>query len=134
MDFRQPSERYADIAAELLENEPLLADLASSRARIAYLSSDHEKRSSGKTIYAQCERVPDKYKWSIPYDFTVTVYEPNVERMTEEQIGVLMLHELLHAGVEVDGNEETYRIIPHDVEDFRVIISRYGLDWANEQT
>ena len=130
MDFRQLSERYALMARDLLESEPLLGVLASSKARIAYLESDHEKRSSGKTVYAQCERVPDKYKWSVPYDFTVTVYTPNVERMGDEQIRVLLLHELLHAGVEKDGNEEAYRIIPHDIEDFRVIIERYGLDWS----
>lgn len=42
---------------------------------------------------------------------------------------ILILHELLHVGIDVDGNEESYRIIPHDIEDFRLVLERYGLDW-----
>lgn len=30
------------------------------------------------------------------------------------------------------GNEQYY-IIPHDIEDFRLISDRFGLDWANTQ-
>lgn len=134
MDIRQPSDTYSKIGLYLIKDEPLIAHIAESQATIMFLESEHEKRSSGKTVYAQCERVPDKYKWAVPCDFTITVYKPNVERFTDEQIRILLLHELLHVGIEVDGNEETYRVIPHDIEDFKVIIERYGLEWSNEQT
>lgn len=132
MDTRRINEEYQQIAEELIASESCLEYLRGSNVNIVFLSSEHEKKSSGKTVFGQCEKVPDKYKWAIPFDFTITVFEPNVERFTDEQIKILLIHELLHVGVEVDGNEETYRIVPHDIEDFKVIIERYGTEWSNE--
>ena len=34
--------------------------------------------------------------------------------------------------VAVDGNEEKYSVRPHDVEEFRCIIDRFGIDWSRE--
>ena len=131
MDNRTISERYTKIAHELIKNEPSLATIRGSRVAIAYLSSEHEKKESGKIIGGQCEKIPVKYKWAITCDFTITVFEPNVERFTDEQIRILLFHELLHVGIRLDGNEEEYFIVPHDVEDFKEILDRYGIGWAN---
>ena len=51
--------------------------------------------------------------------------------MSEKQMEVLLFHELLHVGIErgPDG-EETYSVNKHDLEDFKVIIDRYGTEWA----
>lgn len=130
MDSRTISEAYARIGAELIEAETELSYIRDSLATIIYLESEHEKKSNGRTIYAQCERVPEKYKWAVPCDFTITVFRPNVERFTAEQLRILILHELMHVGIDVDGHEENYYIIPHDVEDFREILERYGIDWS----
>lgn len=130
MDERKVSEHYRELAQQLIENEPLLSYIAESDVSVVYLISQKERKSQGRTVYAECEKIPQKYSWAIPYDFSVTVFAPNVERMNDKQVQILLLHELLHVGIERDGNEETYRIIPHDVEDFRVILDRYGLDWA----
>lgn len=132
MDRRTLSELYSDIGNELIKTEKDLKYIRESRATIVFLSSEHEKKEVGKIIFGQCERVPDKYKWAIPADFTITVFEPNVERFTDDQIRILLLHELLHVGIKVDGNEEKYYIVPHDVEDFRLILDRYGMDWSKE--
>lgn len=129
METRTPSAEYEDIAAELVRTEPSLAHIAESGARIAFLASDTEKRSRGRTVYGECEKVPDKWKWAVPYDFAVTVFQPNVERFTDAQLRILLLHELLHVGVEVDGNEESYRVRPHDVEDFHEVLERFGTGW-----
>ena len=131
MDNRTVSDRYAEIAQELIENEPSLEYIRDSQVTIMYLSSEHEKKESGKDIGGQCEKIPVKYKWAIPCDFTITVFEPNVERFTDEQIRILLFHELLHVGIRLDGNEEEYFIVPHDVEDFKEILDRYGIGWAN---
>jgi predicted metallopeptidase len=65
----------------------------------------------------------------------ITLFEPNIERLTDKQLEIVILHELMHVGIEHDGNEEIYYIKQHDVEDFRTIIDRYGLDWSlDEQT
>lgn len=131
MDNRTISDKYTEIAQNLIETEPSLAYIRDSQVTIIYLSSEHEKKESGKVIGGQCEKIPVKYKWAIPCDFTITVFEPNVERFTEEQIRILLFHELLHVGIRMDGNEEDYYIVPHDVEDFKEILDRYGIGWAD---
>ena len=132
MEIRTINESYSQIADRLIKTEESLQSIRESDVRIIYLSSDHELKKNGKLVFGQCEKVPDKYKWAVPCDFTITVFEPNVERLTEEQIRILLFHELLHVGIKKDGNEEKYLIIPHDIEDFREVIERYGVDWNDE--
>ena len=130
MDYRTPSERYSRVGMELIRCEEPLSRIAESDATIVFLSSEQEKRRKGRIVYGECEKVPEKWKWAIPCDFAVTVYEPNVERFTDEQVRVLLFHELLHVGIEKDGNEERYFVVPHDFEEFREIAERFGLEWS----
>jgi hypothetical protein len=129
MDIRKINEEYANIGADLIATEDALEYLRGADVTIIYLESEHEKKENGKLVHGQCEKIPDKYKWAIPCDFTITVFTPNVERFTEEQIRILLFHELLHIKLDVDGNETKYSVKPHDVEDFRYIIDRFGMDW-----
>ena len=129
MEFRYQSDEYTEIAMDLIENDSLFEDIKDSAATIVCLESDLEKTSRDKIIFGECEKIPAKYKWIIPYDFTITIYAPNVERFTDDQIRILIMHELLHIGIDRDGNEEKYYIRPHNIEDFRVILDKYGMDW-----
>ena len=131
MDNREISEEYAEIGARVIEEEDSLIDLRNSQATIVYLTSEKQMNAKGKVVCAECEKVPDKYKWSIPADFTITVFLPNVEGFSEEQKRILMFHELKHVGIvfNADGSE-TYSTVPHDYEDFKEIIDRYGTDWS----
>ena len=130
METRSQSEAYAELGMGLIRDEDLLSHIRESDATIVFLSSDLEKRAKGRAVLAECEKVPARYRWAVPCDFTVTVYEPNVERLDPDQLRILILHELLHVGIDRDGNEERYSIIPHDVEEFREILDRYGARWA----
>lgn len=130
-DTRSINEHYAEIAADLIDTEPALIDIKNSQATIIYLSSEHEKKSDGKIIFGQCEKVQEKYKWGIPCDFTITVFEPNTVGLTEEQMRILLFHELLHVGIEFNADgSESYSIRSHDLEDFKLIIDRFGTDWS----
>ena len=131
MENRELSPEGSAIAWEVIETEKSLIDIRNSHATFSFLVSDAQKKSKGKKVCAECEKVPDKYKWSIPADFTITVFEPNVEGFSEEQKRILMLHELLHVGIvfNEDGSE-TYCTVPHDYEDFKEIIDRYGTEWS----
>ena len=123
MDSREVSEEYAEIGARVIEEEDSLIDIRKSQATI--------KTAKGKAVCAECEKVPEKYKWSIPADFTITVFLPNVEGFTEDQKRILMFHELLHVGIEFNSDgSETYSTVPHDYEDFKEIIDRYGTEWS----
>lgn len=131
MDNRIIREEYAEMAAKIIEEEPLLTDIANSHATIIYLGSDNPKTAKGKAVCGECEKVQDKNKWAIPADFTITVFEPNVAGFTEDQMRVLLFHELLHIGIEfTEDGQEKYSIRPHDYEDFKIIIDRYGTDWS----
>ena len=131
MDKREVNEHYAELAREIIENEPELKDILDSQVTIVYLSSEHKKKSDGKLVFGQCEKVAEKYKWGIPCDFTITIFEPNVEGFSEEQLKILLFHELLHIDIvfNPDGTE-TYSTRGHDLEDFKLIIDRYGTDWC----
>ena len=128
-DRRTINEQYAAIGARLIETEPILETIKESQATIVYLSSQHKKIESGKAVHAQCEKIQDKYKWGLPADFTITVFEPNCIGMTQEQLEILIFHELLHVKIDYKDGEEQYSINPHDLEDFRYIIDRFGSHW-----
>ena len=127
MDRRIISDEYTEIGQDLIDKEPELKDLKEAKIAIIFLASEDEKKKVGKLIFGQCEKVSEKYKWGIPCDFTITVFEPNVEDFTDDQIRILLFHELLHIGFN-DKNEPYVK--PHDLEDFKVIIDRYGTHWS----
>ena len=125
-EIRTINEDYQKIANELIATRPELEDIKNSDVTIICLASDQEKKSNGKLIFGQTEKIADKYKWGIPCDFTITIFDPNVAYWTADQMKILMLHELLHVGA--DGDRLYIR--PHDLEDFKSIIAEYGVDWA----
>ncbi|MBQ0061345.1 MAG: hypothetical protein KBT15_06195 [Bacteroidales bacterium] len=94
--------------------------------KIAWLASDKKKMDSGRLVFADCRKVSEQYDWCCDYDFIITVYEPNAGRFDEEQLKILLEHELMHIGVE-DGR---LSIVPHDAEEFTEIIRKYGIDWS----
>lgn len=131
METRTINEHYAEIGAQIIEEEDSLIDIANSHATIIFLSSDHSPKSKETIKQAVCEKVADKNKWAIPADFTITVFEPNIIGFTEEQLRILLFHELLHVGIEfMEDNTERYYCRDHDYEDFKIIIDRYGTDWS----
>ncbi len=88
MESRSINEHYAEIGMELFQNEETFANIKISNATIVFLSSQHKKNSNVKPVLGQCERIQEKYKCGIPCDFTITLFEPNLEGMTEEQIKI----------------------------------------------
>ena len=129
-DYRQMNDIYAKIGADLIANEDVLFDVRNSQATIIYLSSDFAKTDKGRLVLGQCEKVQDKYKWGIPADFTITLFEPNIVNKSQEAIKRIILHELLHVGIDVNSeSDESYYVKPHDLEDFKYMIDTYGTDW-----
>ena len=129
-DNRIINRDYKAIADELIRDEPELEYIKYSNVNIIYLSSDYAKTKTGGKVLGQCEKIQNKYKWGIPCDFTITVFEPNVVGFTDEQFKILLFHELLHIGIDIgsDGNE-VYSVRPHDLEDFKIIVNKFGTDW-----
>lgn len=125
-DNRHISDEYAAIGEMLIANYDEFKDIREAEITIVYLASEQAKKQKGKLVFGQCEKIADKYKWGIPADFTITVFEPNIEGFTPEQVEALIFHELLHVGVE----DDRLFIRPHDIEDFFAVLKKYGVDWA----
>lgn len=125
-DNRHISDEYAAIGEMLIANYDEFKDIREAEITIVYLASEQAKKQKGKLVFGQCEKIADKYKWGIPADFTITVFEPNIEGFTPEQVEALIFHELLHVGVE----DDRLFIRPHDIEDFSAVLKKYGVDWA----
>ena len=130
IETAQQSEEYALMAQSVIEEHEDLQWIPAAGVTVGYLESDREKKKKNREVLGECIRVKDLYKCFIPYDFLIVIYAPNVIGMTEDQLKILLYHELLHVGMSEDGSEVKYMVNPHDVEDFRTIIDRYGLDWA----
>lgn len=135
METRTLNEKYKAIAEALIDQEPELVFIKRSKARIAYLSSDAAKKSGDFVTLGECEKVQSKNQWAMAYDYTVTVFEKNIQHMDQDQLRVLLFHELLHIDILYDKETgaETYGIRKHDLQDFKTIIDRYGVDWAGDK-
>jgi dephospho-CoA kinase len=122
------STEYRELAEEVISEREELAWL--ENVRIQYLTSQDNKTHNDKSVCGECIKVEDIYKTFIPFDFLIVVYIPNVSKMTRSQRKMLMHHELLHIGFNNTKEGKVFKVVPHDIEDFRAIIEKYGLDWA----
>lgn len=129
-DSRRISQYFTDLALEVINENRELDYIKNFDITIIYLESDHEKKSKDKIVLGQCEKVAEKYKWGIPCDFTITLFNPNLAGLSQEQIKTVLFHELLHVGIKKDGS---LFIRPHDLEDFKLIINKFGTDWATPE-
>jgi hypothetical protein len=78
-------------------------------------------------------RKKDHQAQFIPHDYIIKIYEPNVSYMNDMQKRILMEHELMHIKVaESDSGDLKISTKTHDVEDFKDIIEKYGIDWAED--
>jgi len=125
---RRISEYITTMAKNIIDSD--LVYLQNANCTIVFLESDQEKKKSGnRLVYGECEKVPEKYKWAVPADFLITIYTPNTMALNDEQMRILVKHELMHIGITEDA-DPTFYIIPHDVEEFASIIDEYGYDWT----
>ena len=114
------------IAEHWIRSEEKFEYLRDTGCRIAYQFSDKAKKQNGKAVFADTEKVKDKFKQFMPYDFVITFYTPYTDALDEEHLSRLMFHELNHIGYDPENN--LFSIIPHDLEDFRDVIGRWGID------
>lgn len=125
----EESKRYKKIGEKLISKWAEFEYIRDSDVRIVFLASDKEKKTNRKRVLADCAKVGERYEWCCPYDFMITVYEPNCIALGRKQMEILIAHELMHVGIDVEGIQPSYYVVPHDVEEFDRIIERFGLHW-----
>lgn len=123
------SAQLEQIARQVMIEFVDLAHLDDPGLRIAYQYSDQEKKNHDMVVYADTEVVKEKYREFMPYEFLITFYEPNCSDLDEEHLKRLMYHELKHVGFEGDSK---FRVIPHNLEDFRECVEKWGVDWIKQ--
>lgn len=130
MEYVRVSEEYSALAEKVIENHEDLHWIRKLNVRIGYLESNREKKKSGRFVLGECIRVQDLYRPFVPHDFLIVIYRSNTIALTEKQMEILMYHELLHIGIDEAGEELKYVVNPHDLEEFRAVADKYGVDWA----
>jgi len=114
-----------ELADTLIDALPELMIVKNYNPRIGYLKSYENKQAKSKTVFAECRIIKGIYTAYLPFDFIITFYWPSIFGMTDNQLKILMLHELKHIGITPKG----FTLAPHDIEDFSDILTRYGLNW-----
>ena len=122
-------EEYEKIASEVIDSIEELHFIKELEIKVGYVKSYEEKMNKGNAVMADCRKVKEIYQCFIPFDFIITVYEPNVSFLTDNQMKALLWHELKHIGINEITLSLTYRVVPHDIEDFYSIIDRLGTRW-----
>ena len=121
------SEEYGVLGADIITEK--LPWILAAGISIGFLASTKEKkRGKTKKILGDCTKVPERWKPYCPHDFVITIYETSCIGMTDDQLRILIWHELQHVGMDDKGK---YYVRPHDVEDFDDILNIYGMRWAD---
>lgn len=109
-------------AKKLIEEREELEHIRLREYEIDYLMCDKEQKNGGRPVLADIRAIKGINAFYIPYDYVLTIYEPNVMDLSDAQLQVLILHELMH--ISEDGNLRN-----HDVQDFYTILRQFGLGW-----
>jgi hypothetical protein len=113
-----------DLAQELIEeyHEHLLS------AKIGFIFRDFAELQNGKRILGKASKISAKDKVYSELDFLIWLASDYwLVEANEQQRRALLDHELCHCMF--DEETGTWKLRPHDFEEFREIVKRYGL-WS----
>ena len=117
---------YDEWADEIIKDKR--PDILDAGISVGFVSSTKEKKYGRiKNVLAECKKVTDLEQLYCPHDFLIIVYELNCEGLTDEQMKILLWHELEHIGIDPETGD--FFVKPHDVEEFDNIINAHGLHW-----
>ena len=119
--FTEVTQEVLHIAEELIaEHHPLLRD-----CKIGFVFRDEAGKSGGKVVLAKCSKIPENLKPHLQdeLDILIVIAEDQWANLESEQRRALIDHELCHITTGPSG----WTTRAHDIEEFGVIIQRYGL-------
>ena len=120
-------EQLEIIVNDLIAVEPELIYLKAGRVGVVCLRSDKCKKKDGIPVFADCEEVPEKFKWATEAMFMITDFSPNTSFFDAKRIRVLLFQQLLK--ITPKEKEGEFKLRDYDVKDFSVIVKRFGADW-----
>lgn len=121
--FRECGEEVYTLMHELINEYHLNL----RNAKIKCLFYDKARKHGGKVVLGTAESVSPKFNYLTDIDFIISIYVGAWEVMAEQEKKALLDHELSHCfiGEDKQGNP-VYKTVPHDFEEFKDIIERYG--------
>lgn len=100
-------------------------------ASIAFIFRNEAPFSNGKRTLGMTKKVAPEYRaMGFDYDFLIWFGRDAWLGLTEHQRKALIHHELCHCSFDED---EKAKIMPHDFEEFDVIIRLYGFWWPDAE-
>lgn len=129
MIYAEEDKEYTSIGKRLIEKIDRLGFILDYDICIAYVRSNEQKQSKGKPVLGDCKKVSNSMKAFLPFDYVITLYEYNIDTLSENQIKLLIYHELRHIKLGDRGLTIRY----HDIEEFSDILLKYGYDWEERE-
>ena len=122
-DWAEADQSVIDMAAELIhKHHPWL-----QTANIGFLFRKEAPLSKGRYTLGRAQKVTDKLRPFMDYDFLIWVAKDQWDRFTTDRRLALLDHELCHCAWGDNG----WTMRPHDIEEFTEIIDRHGF-WTPE--
>lgn len=100
-------------------------------ARIGFLFRSEAPVSGGKVTLGRAKLVTAEMKVYANYDFLIWLAKDYYGSMNNEQRTALIDHELCHCWYDEDEGKASMR--GHDLEEFNVILQRYGFWWKGAE-
>lgn len=111
---------------EVFKDVPPLSDI------LFVMDDENMPKSKGNPVLARVSKITGKFK-DFVYEgnklWMLEWFALNVGEMTINQKRLLMAHELLHFTFDAKAGE--HRLRGHDVEEFRLILERFGPNWTS---
>jgi hypothetical protein len=117
---------YEEVSAEILALATELVETFHpdlQNARIAFVQRSDAPVSNGRITYGKACKIADQLKVHFPYDFLIWISKRAVKDLEPLQIRALLDHELYHCTMK----QGQPAMRPHDIEEFTIVIDRYGL-------
>ena len=95
------------------------------KAQIAYLWKEQLSEGPTKVKLAHAQKAPAQLKFLAEVDFVLTFNHAAWRVLTAEQKIALVDHELAHC--DWDSETDKPALVPHDIEEFGLIVKRHGL-------
>ncbi len=94
-------------------------------ARIGFLFRSESGKSQGKSVIGKAQKVSSQMEVLLDLDFIIWISKPDWLALDTAGREALLHHEFCHC--EEDTEADEWKIIAHDVEEFRSVIRAHGL-------
>lgn len=134
----QPAPEVEDVARDLIDAHH--SHLAT--VRIDYVFASEPLKEKGKIVWGRTKKIGGLNAWLASDDkrrdavlpkefFVIEICKPVWRQLDEKSRKALVDHELTHCDIDPENSKLSLR--PHDLEEFNVIVRRYGLWRADVQ-